>query len=183
MISPARGTLLIANPFLKDPNFVRSVIFVCEHREEGSLGFVLNRKMPQTLNEIVPDFNDCKLPVFYGGPVQANTFHFLHEYPDLIDGGEEVMKGIYWGGNFESLLALARLNEIDSNKIRCFIGYSGWSNGQLNNEMEAKSWLTVGATRKLIFHRNPENIWKDSLKHLGGDYEMMINFPLDPQLN
>ena len=53
----------------------------------------------------------------------------------------------------------------------------------LKNEMEEKSWLTVDAIRKLIFHKHPEETWRDSLKHLGGDYEMMINFPIDPQLN
>ena len=72
---------------------------------------------------------------------------------------------------------------IDSSKIRFYIGYSGWGTGQLNEEMNEKTWLTVKANRKLVFHRNYEEIWKDSLKHLGGDYEMMVNFPIDPQLN
>ena len=183
MISPAKGTLLIANPFLKDPNFIRSVIFLCEHKEEGSFGFVLNKKFHQTLGELVPELEQHKIPVYYGGPVQKNTIHFLHQYPDLIPGGEEVLEGIYWGGNFESLVSYVKNDDIDFNKIRFFIGYSGWSEGQLNGEMEEKSWLTVDAIKKLIFHKNPEEIWKDSLKHLGGDYEMMINFPLDPQLN
>ncbi|HEV8080296.1 MAG TPA: YqgE/AlgH family protein [Chitinophagaceae bacterium] len=183
MISPAKGTLLIANPFLKDPNFVRSVIFLCEHKEEGSFGFVLNKKFHQTLGELIPELAEQKIPVYYGGPVQKNTIHFLHQYPDLIPGGEEVLDGIFWGGNFESLISYVKNDDIDFNKIRFFIGYSGWSEGQLNGEMEEKSWLTVDAIKKLIFHKNPEEIWKDSLKHLGGDYEMMINFPLDPQLN
>jgi putative transcriptional regulator len=72
---------------------------------------------------------------------------------------------------------------VHPDKIRFYIGYSGWSDGQLNNELEEKSWLTVAGSRKLIFHRDYKEIWKDSLKQLGGDYEMMINFPIDPQLN
>ena len=183
MISPSQGTLLIANPFLKDPNFMRTVIFLCEHKDEGTFGFVLNKKFPKTLSDLVPDFDEYKIPVYYGGPVQKDTLHFLHQYPDLIPGGEEVMQGVYWGGNFESLTTYIKNNEIDFNKIRFFIGYSGWSSGQLNDELQEKSWLTVQATRKLIFHKIPGDIWKDSLKHLGGDYEMMINFPIDPQLN
>ena len=183
MISPARGTLLIANPFLKDPNFIRSVIFICEHKQEGSFGFVLNKKYTANLGELVPELEAYDIPVYYGGPVQKDTIHFLHQYPDLIPGGEEVLNGVYWGGNFESLISYVKNNDIDFNKIRFFIGYSGWSEGQLDGEMEEKSWLTVDAIRKLIFHKHPEEIWKDSLKHLGGDYEMMINFPLDPQLN
>ena len=183
MISPARGTLLIANPFLKDPNFIRSVIFLCEHKDEGSFGFVLNKKFHQTLGELIPELKEYNIPVYYGGPVQKDTIHFLHQYPDLIPGGEEVLDGVYWGGNFESLVTYVKNNDIDFNKIRFFIGYSGWSEGQLDGELEEKSWLTVDAIRKLIFHKNPEETWKDSLKHLGGDYEMMINFPIDPQLN
>jgi len=73
--------------------------------------------------------------------------------------------------------------EIDSNKIRFFIGYSGWGEGQLSTEMTEKTWLTVKATRKLVFHQQYEQVWKDALKHLGGDYGIMVNFPIDPQLN
>ncbi len=183
MISPARGTLLIANPFLKDPNFSRSVIFLCDHREEGSFGFVLNKKISKGLNELVPELQNFQLPVYQGGPVQADTLHFLHQYPNIIGGGEEVLKGVYWGGNFESLLINLKNKNLDTNRLRFFLGYSGWTEGQLNNEMKEQSWLTVSATRKLIFDTSPEDTWKNSLKHLGGNYEMMINFPLDPQLN
>lgn len=183
MISPARGTLLIANPFLKDPNFSRSVIFLCEHKEEGSFGFVLNKKFHKSLDELVPELENFRLSVYQGGPVQGDTLHFLHQYPDLIGGGEEVMQGVYWGGNFESLLINLKNNNLDTSRIRFFIGYSGWTDGQLDNEMKEQSWLTVSATRKLIFETGPEDTWKNSLKHLGGDYEMMINFPLDPQFN
>ncbi|MEO7960054.1 MAG: YqgE/AlgH family protein [Ginsengibacter sp.] len=183
MISPSRGTLLIANPFLKDPNFVRSVIFLCEHKDEGSFGFVLNKKFPKSLNELVPDLGKVPLPVYQGGPVQGDSLHFLHQYPDVIVGGEEVLKNVYWGGNFESLSANLRNNDIDSKKIRFFIGYSGWAEGQLENELKEESWLTVAATRELLFDTSPENVWKNALRHLGGKYEMMINFPLDPQLN
>ena len=181
MISPAQGILLIANPFLKDPNFIRSVIFLCEHQDEGTFGFVLNKKFSKTLDELVPDMEEYKIPVYYGGPVQLDTIHFLHQYADL--GGEEVLPGVYWGGNFETLLPMIKADEIDFNKLRFFIGYSGWSTGQLDNEMSEKSWLTVEATRKLVFHLKADEIWKDSLRHLGGEYEMMINFPIDPQLN
>jgi putative transcriptional regulator len=90
---------------------------------------------------------------------------------------------VYWGGDFEKVVEMLKNGTAHPDKIRFYIGYSGWSDGQLNTELEEKSWLTVGATRKLIFHRNYEEIWKDSLKQLGGDYEMMINFPIDPQLN
>ena len=183
MIEPGKGILLIADPFLKHPNFLRTVVFLCEHRDEGSFGFVINRKYENTLGELIPELEGLGLPVFYGGPVQQDTLHFLHQYPNEIPGGQEVINGVFWGGDFEAVVNLLKNDELDHNKIRFYIGYSGWSNGQLTNEMNEKSWLTVNATRKLIFHHNYEEIWKDSLKHLGGDYEIMVNFPIDPQLN
>ncbi len=183
MIDPAPGILLIADPFLKDPNFLRTVVFLCEHKEEGSFGFVLNRQYENTLDELIPELEGHPLPVYYGGPVQLDSIHFLHQYPDEIPGSQEVAKGIYWGGDFEAVVNMIKNEHIDTSKIRFYVGYSGWNEGQLSAEMGEKTWLTVKATRQLIFHKNYEEIWKDSLKHLGGDYEIMVNFPIDPQLN
>lgn len=183
MVSPEPGILLIADPFLKDPNFMRTVIFLCEHQEEGSFGFVVNKQFEQTLDELMEGFEGQRIPVYYGGPVQMDTIHFLHQYPEKIPGGTQVMKGVYWGGDFNVLADMVKNGEVDFNKVRFFIGYSGWGSGQLTDELKEKSWLTVSATRKLIFHKEPADIWKDSLIHLGGGYEMMINFPIDPQLN
>lgn len=183
MVSPEPGILLIADPFLKDPNFMRTVIFLCEHQEEGSFGFVVNKQFEQTLDELMEGFDGQRIPVYYGGPVQMDTIHFLHQYPEKIPGGTQVMKGVYWGGDFNVLADMVKNGEVDFNKVRFFIGYSGWVSGQLTDELKEKSWLTVSATRKLIFHKEPADIWKDSLIHLGGGYEMMINFPIDPQLN
>jgi putative transcriptional regulator len=183
MIAPGPGILLIAEPFLKDPNFMRTVILLCDHQEEGSFGFVINRTFGHTLDELMNDIDQLKIPVYYGGPVQMDTIHFLHQYPEQIEGSYEVMNGIYWGGDFETAVGLLREGVIDASKIRFFIGYSGWGQGQLKEELNEKSWLTIEATRKLVFHKNTEQIWKDALKNLGGEYEMMGNFPIDPQLN
>lgn len=183
MIDPAPGILLIADPFLKDPNFLRTVVLICEHKEEGSFGFVLNKQIESTLDELIPDLEGYKFPVYYGGPVQMDTLHFIHQYPDIIPGSFEISKGIYWGGDFEMVVEMIKKQEIKPTKIRFYVGYSGWSSGQLESELKEKSWLTVRAERKLIFHKKIDEIWKDSLKHLGGDFEMMINFPIDPQLN
>ena len=184
MIAPGTGTLLIAEPFLKDPNFMRTVILLCrQSEEEGCFGFVLNKTYPHTLNELVPELEGLDIPVFIGGPVQADTLHYIHQCPDLLPGSLEVSENIYWGGNFETLKALLQNNEIAPAKIKFFIGYSGWESGQLENEMKEKSWLTVNSTRNIVFDTPSDEIWKASLKHLGGSYEIMINFPTDPQLN
>jgi len=183
MISPAPGILLIADPFLKDPNFLRTVVILCEHQEQGSLGFVLNKQIEQTLDELITDLEGHELPVYYGGPVQMNTIHFLHQYPDLIPDSQKISNDIYWGGNFETVTALIKNNSIDLNKIKFFVGYSGWGDGQLTDELKERSWLTVSATHDLVFNTQHDDIWKGSLQLLGGEYEMMKNFPIDPQLN
>ncbi len=183
MISPGPGTLLIAEPFLKDPNFMRTVVFLCDHQEEGSFGFVINKLFDHTLDELMNDLEELKLPVFYGGPMQMDTIHFLHQYPELIPGSYEVLDGIFWGGDFETAISLIRSGNINPEKIRFYIGYSGWGSGQLNDELKEKSWLTVEGTRKLVFHHKADEIWKDALKKLGGDYEALANYPIDPQLN
>lgn len=183
MIEPSAGTLLVADPFLKDPHFMRSVVFLCEHRDEGTFGFVLNRRLDITLGQVVPELAEFDLPVFYGGPVQNDTLHFLHCYPDEVSGSVEVTDNVYWGGDFEALIALIREGNIDLSKIRFYLGYSGWGEGQLKTEMDTHSWLTVMARKKLVFHNDHEKIWKDALREMGGDYEQMINYPIDPQLN
>jgi putative transcriptional regulator len=183
MIQPAPGILLIADPFLKDPNFMRTVVFLCEHQQQGTFGFVLNKQFQQTLDELITDLEGFPIPVYYGGPVQLDTVHFLHQYPDDIPDSVKVSDDIYWGGNFETLTALIKADSIDLSKVKFFIGYSGWGDGQLSTEMEEKSWLTVSATRKLVFNTDHDEVWKGSLKHLGGEYELLVNYPIDPQLN
>lgn len=179
----AAGVLLIADPFLQDPNFKRSVIFLCDHQDEGSFGFVINRSYEHTMDELIDGFEGHPLPVFFGGPVQPDTIHFLHQYPALIPGGVEILEGVYWGGNFEMVKKLAGENRLEADKIRFFIGYSGWGKGQLHQEMEEKTWLTVTATRNLIFGTSPDDVWGNSLRHLGGEYTLLVNYPNDPRLN
>lgn len=177
------GTILIADPFLKDPNFLRTTVFLCEHQEEGTFGFVLNRKHNVTIGELIEDLEGCMYPVYYGGPVQMNSVHFLHQRPDVITGGLEIVDNIFWGGNFEEVISFIKNKEITQNQIRFFIGYSGWGEGQLEDELKEKSWLLTEGNRKLVFHRNTDLIWKDALMQLGGDYAQVANYPIDPQLN
>jgi len=116
MIDPGIGILLISDPFLKDPNFMRTVVFLCEHRENGSFGFVLNRKFENTIDELIPELDKFKIPVYYGGPVQPDTIHFLHQYPEEIPGGVEVMNGVYWGGDFERVVDMIKKSHFDINR-------------------------------------------------------------------
>jgi putative transcriptional regulator len=183
MVQVSAGEILIADPFLRDPNFMRTVVFICEHQDSGSFGFVLNKKYDQDLGDLISDLEGNTFPVYYGGPVQLDTVHFLHQRPELIPGGLEVTDGIYWGGDFSDVAELIKTNSLREIDIRFFIGYSGWSEGQLDEEMKTKSWITGKGTRPLIFTKNIDNTWKEALRQLGGEYEQMVNYPIDPQLN
>lgn len=177
------GVLLVAEPFLKDPNFSRTVILMCNHQKEGSFGFVLNRDIEFTLADLLPDTTHLDIPVSYGGPVQRDTLHFLHRRPDIIKGGMELTEEIYWGGDFNIVLELLHNDEISKTDIRFFLGYSGWAEDQLDNEMNEHSWLVSSSTPNLIFDTLPDHLWPAVLKHMGGEYEKLINYPIDPQLN
>ncbi len=151
MISPQQGILLIADPFLKDSNFMRSVILMCRHNEEGSFGFVLNKLFNQTLGDLISEMEGYDIPVYTGGPVQMDTVHYIHQYPELLPDSQLISGNIYWGGDFEKLKTLIKNEEVDISKIKFFIGYSGWNNGQLEDELSQKSWLTATSNRNIVF--------------------------------
>lgn len=177
------GILLISDPFLKDPNFMRTVILLCEHREEGSFGFVLNKTLDRELGDLIKNAEGNRFPVYEGGPVQKDTLHFLHQCPELIPGGIEVTSGIFWGGDFEEVLILLKEKKLGQNDIRFFVGYSGWGEGQLSDELAEKSWIIREASNPLIFNLHTQQVWKSALQDLGGEYRQMVNYPIDPQLN
>jgi putative transcriptional regulator len=112
-----------------------------------------------------------------------DTLHYIHQYPDLLPDSQQIAEDVYWGGNFETLKILMQSGQVQPEKIRFFLGYSGWDSGQLTNEMTENSWLTASATKTIVFDTPEAEVWKASLKLLGGKYEMMIHFPTDPQLN
>ena len=177
------GTLLIADPFLKDPNFSRSVVLLCDHKDEGAFGFLINRKSEYIVGDLLTDLEDCNHPVFYGGPVQQDTIHFIHRCPGLITSGERITEDIYWGGEYDEMVALLKANKLSKQQIRIFLGYSGWNADQLEGEIESKSWLTTYGTSKLVFINDVKLTWAEALKQLGGKYEQLIHYPTDPQLN
>ena len=170
-LKPKKGHLLIAEPStIGDLSFNRSVVLLADHTSDGSVGFILNKPLGYTIHDLIPEIQG-NFKIYNGGPVEQDNLYFIHNVPDLIPESIEISNGIYWGGDFEKLVELIKNGKADPARIRFYIGYSGWSNGQLSDELKEKSWLTVKATRKLIFHQHYEEIWKDALKSLGGDYE------------
>ena len=178
----AAGRLLIAEPFLSDPNFARSVILLCEHTHEGTVGFSLNRPTEHTLGDLLPEFSTPLLPVFQGGPVQLDTLHMLHRSPVEL-GGTEISDGVYWGGSYEALQESVLQNNYQAMDIRLFVGYSGWGAGQLDKELSEGSWIVANVSPELIFETDPDVLWKRAIDSLGSEFAYLKNLPINPQLN
>ncbi len=181
---PAKGKLLIAAPFIGDPNFSRSVVLLCEHSSEGTLGFVLNQPTTLTLGDLIIELERYSPPlvVYQGGPVQPDTLHIVHRMPELL-GGVEIVPGIFWGGSYEVLKDVIRKNQHKSFGLKLFIGYSGWAAGQLDKEMTEGSWLVGDVTAELLFEDEAHTVWKKAISMLGKNYSFLANMPIDPQLN
>jgi putative transcriptional regulator len=178
-----KGRLLISEPYLADPNFERTVILLCEHNEEGSFGFVVNKPSIIHVNEVMEGMDHVHDLVFVGGPVQQDTLHFLHRNTH-IDNAVNVHNSIYWGGDFESLVTQLDVAAIKSGDIRFYLGYSGWGQGQLESELQEDSWIVCDyVTDELLFDTEPTAIWKKALDNMGGRYSMYSNYPVDPRLN
>lgn len=179
-----KGRLLLAEPFLKDPNFKRSVILLCEHDEkEGSVGFILNNLADLMLDDVIEDLNNFPAELYIGGPVQNDTLHFLHNLGNKLKGSIEIAEGVYWGGNFEDVINMINKGEVTPDNFRFFLGYSGWSPNQLDEEMKENSWMVHPAKSAHVFKLDADELWKQVLQEMGPDYAMMVNFPEDPILN
>ncbi len=175
--------LLLATPILDDPNFNRTVIWVLEHTESGAAGFVLNRPISQRMGEIIHDFPMGEFPVFWGGPVENNTLHFVHQYGNQIEGGQSVSELFSWGGSFEQIIEKAEARNLHSSEIRFFVGYSGWSEGQLEGEFKEKVWVKGPEFYPKVLEMDPKSMWRIILRSMGGDYAIMANNPENPSLN
>ncbi|MFT4830520.1 MAG: putative transcriptional regulator [Psychroserpens sp.] len=183
-IKPKKGKLLIAEPTLTgDVSFNRSVVLIAEHNQEGSVGFILNKPLMYSINELVTEIS-VPFQVYNGGPVEQDNLYFIHKVPNLIAESIEISHGIYWGGNFENIVDLINKGLITEKDIRFFLGYSGWDSLQLDQELTSKSWVVVNNEYKSdIIHKSANAFWKEKMIELGGDYVLWSNFPENPNLN
>jgi putative transcriptional regulator len=182
-LKPTKGRLLIAEPsILNDRSFNRSVVLITEHSSiSGSIGFIMNKPMKYKVSDLVPEI-DCDFTIYKGGPVSQENLYFIHTVPNLIPESIEITKGIYWGGNFNSVTKLLVDKVISTKDIRFFLGYSGWSENQLSEELTEDSWLVIENSYSNILTTN-SSIWKNKLMELGGDYQIWANAPKNPALN
>jgi len=171
------GSLLLAHPAMKDPNFRRSVILMSAHNAEGAMGVVLNRPLRKRLGELSGDFALgplAKVPLFTGGPVQ-NEQLVLAAWQTRDDGFR-----LHFG--IEPDKAMQLLEE-EGTHVRGFLGYSGWSAGQLENEMEHNTWIVADVPEDLLTHSQDDTLWRTVLGREGAAWRLLAGEPEDPAAN
>jgi putative transcriptional regulator len=183
MADSLRGKLLIAGPSLLDPNFVRTVILIAEHTDEGAMGLVLNRPAETLVDEAVPDLewlptDDAR--VWVGGPVAETAVIVLAEWDEPSLAGALVQDDLgFVGSDADSPEQLAGAVR----RARVFAGHAGWGPGQLEAELAEESWIVEPPRREEIFTDDPEALWSAVLRRKGSQFALLATMPPDPSLN
>lgn len=180
---PEKGKVLIAEPFLEGKYFKRSIVLLAEYNEDGAVGFVLNKPINLSVDEVLVNISHFDGDVFIGGPVDTNRIYYIHTIPDLVPNSIPIVDNLYWGGDFAVLKDLMVRDSILPHQIRFFVGYSGWSAGQLQDEIHGNSWLVSTLNVNEIMSPDIEKLWEKSLRQMGGKYRMWANFPENPSMN
>lgn len=185
-LKPAKGRVLISEPFLTDVIFGRSVILILEHDDEdGTFGVVMNKPVlispGKFLNVDVPQDEDVK--VYIGGPVSPEKVFFIHPFGDMVPDSIEIIDGLYWGGDGEVVDSLLSSGKIKLNQMRFFFGYSGWEKGQLKSELERNSWLVSDTSVGSLMRTDPQKMWRHYVKRMGTKYNLWLRFPENPSIN
>lgn len=140
-MSSLLGTIITSTPDINDPNFENTPILIVEHNDRGAVGFIAHLPLMKNLNELAEFTQYPPVPLFIGGPVDQENLFFLHRRPDLIEGGLLIKDGVYYGGNFQEVLAHLKDQTLAEKDIRLLIGYAGWDPQQLEEEIKEGSWV------------------------------------------
>jgi putative transcriptional regulator len=161
------GVVLLARDVLKDPNFDSSLVLVCIHSTEGSYGLVLNRPCHMPLSEIFDGFKgiDLKREIYIGGPVQLGELQVLQITDSPVENAFQVAPDVFLGGKWEGI---GHMIETDPKKALLFLGYSGWGEGQLEEEVLAGAWD--------VFSVNIKKLLMESKKEFFSDYQTTASF-------
>lgn len=183
-VVPARGKILISEPFLCDHLFGRSVILLIDHTTDGTMGLVMNKPLPLRLNDLLKDFHSEEaIPIYKGGPLSTDTLFYLHTLEN-ISGALPISGGLYLNGDFEAIKEYMKEGNPVQNKIRFFLGYAGWDSGQLTQEIQENTWFVGKQHISLLMDESASGeLWKSSLSQLGEKYKMWSRFPQVPTLN
>jgi putative transcriptional regulator len=188
------GHFIISETALVDPNFFRTVVLIIDHNDEGAFGLTVTRKTESTISELIPALDETEaseLPVYSGGPVQQELVFTLHSgLPEDIQSehARRTAKGIIFEPATEAILSFLEttwdgIPPEDRPDLHFFVGYAGWSSGQLENELEAGAWLVHDASADIVFHPNPEQGWKDAMSKKGPFYRIVAETGFKPSMN
>jgi putative transcriptional regulator len=181
-LAPQMGRIIISEPFLQGNYFNRSTVLLVDYSPKGAVGFILNKPFEAKISELMSIMPGYEPEVFAGGPVGNDNLFYIHTLGDIISGSILVKDELFWGGNFDELKSAIISGRAKPDQVKFFVGYSGWSAGQLDDEITENSWLVAEADIKQIMKSN-QNFWLESVKNAGGHYEMWQNFPEDPNSN
>ena len=163
-----KGVLLVAHPSLMDPNFRQTVVLVCEHGAEGTLGVIINRPTALSLSEALPGVSvlqGTSYVLFAGGPVQPDGILMLFRVVEAPGQLKKVLERVYLGLSREILeRVITKPNPTET--FRAYAGYAGWARGQLEFEMAMGSWAVVPADPSSIFDKTPETLWEELVEAL-----------------
>ena len=182
MAESLAGQLLLASPALHDPNFIRTVVLIGVHNEEGAMGVVLNRPSAVTVGEAVPQLEQAvgaSDPVYLGGPVQPRSVVVLAEFEDPAPAGLIVLGRIGFPAHDADI---EQLGEATSRR-RVFAGFAGWGEGQLDAEVDHGDWIAHPALPEDVFTVLPQELWSSVLERKGGSYALLARMPPDPSMN
>ena len=184
-LRPAKGRILISEPFLHNVYFQRAVILLVEHNLNGSMGFVLNKRTNLIVNNFFPEMKFFpNIPIFLGGPVHANHLFFIHALGnEMIPEGVKILNNLYFDGNFETLKRYIMQGGVVEGKVKFFLGYSGWSENQLNDEIVRDSWLVGTSSVNNMMQAEGDAFWNSSVDALGNRYKTWKNYPVNPEMN
>jgi putative transcriptional regulator len=162
---------LVAVPQLGDPNFNRGVVLLLEHGNEGSMGLVVNRPSDLDMGTFCASQNmvfngDNSLQVFSGGPVQTDRAFILHSSSHEGPETETIMGSLRLSYSLESLRVLV---QTPPERFRVYLGYAGWGDGQLAEEITAGAWLVSSLDEALVFAGDSERVWETALREMGID--------------
>jgi len=180
---PEKGKILISEPFLPDTFFNRSIVYLTDHTPQGSIGFILNKKLDIKVSSAIEGFEGWNEYLNMGGPVAPDTLHYLHNMGDLIPKSVLVDGNTYWGGDIDSIRELIKTGKIKQSQIRFFLGYSGWSAGQLESELKEDSWVIAKVKSDIILNNSSDDTWKRVLRSFKNKYRMWADFPDSPEMN
>lgn len=181
---PQVGKILIASPFLDNTAFERSVILLLTN-DNGFMGIVLNKvcHSPETVNSLLDNLKDAPaIPVYDGGVVDKDILFCIHRN-SRIKNSLQLKDGLYVNGDFTQLEKMALKTKDLQQHARFYLGYAGWSEGQLEQEIIDGSWVVSEADPKFLFSVSLNQMWSDALKQMGEPYSFWAQFPLSPLVN